>query len=92
MSLEDTIPGVKFVTTTARRRPILSTIIAVLIGGGGLGGANYDYIVSWLTLPDKVERIERYMKADIRKRVESGKMTVGEALELMFPSDTADGG
>ncbi len=82
----------KRAVATVKANPIKSAIAALILSGGATGGANYDYIISWITLPEKVARIERYMKADIKNRVESGDMTIREALDLMFPSDTADGG
>lgn len=65
----------------------------VLTGGGGGTFAYWEAIHSLIMLPERVDRLERVMKNDIERRVESGEMSIREALDLMFPTaDTTYGG
>ena len=82
----------KQIVEKAKANPVLTTLFALALGGGGTVATNLDTLTNWITLPARIERVEKWMAKDIQTKLEAGEITFEEAFELMRAPLPADGG
>ena len=76
----------KRVVEKAKANPVATAIISILLASGGVGGANYQYLVDFATLPQRIKIIEARQQMDAIQRLRRGDITLDEFVEIMYPN------
>jgi len=76
----------KRVVEKAKANPVATAIISLLLASGGIGGGNYQYLVDFATLPQRIKLIEARQQMDAIQRLRRGDLTLDEFISIMYPN------